>query len=452
MLDAIDLLLKAVPPFKKKPSAGNGAPTGSDTQPDDQDGQAGSSLDDDQDGDGISDDQDGDGDGDGIPDDDEGDPDDEGGEEDPDDDDLPPGEGEAGGDDPQSLIQQLADAERDYYAAKGYHGAQHHNTGALLDQYHKLVRKLVRATQGGQGLPDPQSSQPGQQAKPGQEEQSMGPGEEDGEVPEGDEEDPEGEEDPDAEDDAASFGGEDDDSSGKKKNPFGKSMERLFRAEGLRKGLDGFTDSETSVDIPDRFLMPYLVSFVETSYGVVSQESPEHMYDAQAMAERVMRQLVHSIGSSRNLRRAASRYQLTQDAVAKILRDRQIISATQALASKSPLPTDEESNDAMQASGMSGAVFQLSQDSDWFKALPAEQHALSSTSVLSFAPSEQLQVRFEERPDPNFRKSFDYAAGVPERETLVKASIDGKCHIHGFAAVQQTNMLSHEFVTCSCPR
>jgi hypothetical protein len=126
--------------------------------------------------------------------------------------------------------------------------------------------------------------------------------------------------------------------------------------------------------------------------------------------------------------------------------------AAQALAQKSPLPTDEDSNHAMQADDMAGSVFQLSQGSDWFKALPAEQHALSSTSVLSIAPSERLQVQFEERPEMNLRRSFDEAAGVMERDQLVKASIDGKCHIHGYDAVQQTNMLSHAFVTCSCPR
>jgi hypothetical protein len=79
-------------------------------------------------------------------------------------------DGDMGGDDPQSLAEQIAEAEKDYYAAKGFHGAHHHNTLALLDTYHKLVRKLVRAVEGGsapdQGVPEEQDG-----AEPGADEQ-----------------------------------------------------------------------------------------------------------------------------------------------------------------------------------------------------------------------------------------------------------------------------------------
>lgn len=652
MLDAIDLLLKAVPPFaKKKAGADEENDQDGDGVPDDQDPNSGApdasdTAPDDGQGDDQGEEPDGDegepgpGDGDGDELDDGADAGEEGDDE-GDGEDLPEGDdgADAGGDaseDPQALVQQIADAERDYYAAKGFHGAQHHNSMALLDTYHKLVRKLVRAVQGGQGLEagggGPGDEQPDQDAP-----------DQDGDgVPDDQDADQDGDgvpddQDVDADDDgvpddqdadggtgkpaqqfgakpkAKPFGG--DQAKPKKKppafggkKPFGKSS--MFKAEGsswnserpghkyitrkpdgkggwqyayiegsappapvavdekihrllrakkadaeiadmeasnkraknkkvlhkraaeahlivaedhrkygfhseaekheaaakehldtyepqaeareyaerldreyaaeqekqnpfrvkksaralgkslfhalqrnvLRKGLDGFADDGTDVAIPERFLMPYLVSFIETSYGVVSQESPQQMYNEQAMAQAIMGQLVQSLGTSKNLRAAASRYKVTQDAVAKILRERQIIGVTEALAAKSTLPTDEDSHTATGSAGIGGAVFQLSQGNDWFKALDANQHAHSSSTRLSVAPSHLKLVRFaDDRQVPTFGRAANVALDYSERDRVAKASIAGDCVIHGYRAVQQTDMLTHAFGACSCP-
>lgn len=49
----------------------------------------------------------------------------------------------------QSLAQELAALEKDYYAAKGLHGDGSGKTLVALDRYHRVVRKLARAVQGG---------------------------------------------------------------------------------------------------------------------------------------------------------------------------------------------------------------------------------------------------------------------------------------------------------------
>jgi hypothetical protein len=58
---------------------------------------------------------------------------------------FPPGE-EAGGMDPQTvdLVEQLAAAEKDFYAAKGMHGPDHHKAEMAMEVFHKLVRKLAK--------------------------------------------------------------------------------------------------------------------------------------------------------------------------------------------------------------------------------------------------------------------------------------------------------------------
>ncbi len=231
------------------------------------------------------------------------------------------------------------------------------------------------------------------------------------------------------------------------------AAQAAFSAEALRKGIDGFTDDGTQAVIPERYLMPYLVSFIETSYGVVSQESPQQMYDEKAMAEGIMRQLVQSIRESKNLRTAAARYKVTSDSIAKILRDREIITVTESLAAQSTLPTDTESQEAMGAAGVDGAVFQLSRGNDWYKALDADQDANSSTSRLSFAPSPNKQTRFvDDRVVPRFGGAAGVALDYSERDRVAKASITANCVIHGYGAVQQTDMLTHAFGKCSCPR
>lgn len=57
-----------------------------------------------------------------------------------------PEEGEAAGPDGslQELVQKIASAEKDFYAARGMHGGGHHSEHTAMEVFHKLVRKLVK--------------------------------------------------------------------------------------------------------------------------------------------------------------------------------------------------------------------------------------------------------------------------------------------------------------------
>jgi len=49
------------------------------------------------------------------------------------------------------LVEQLAAAEKDFYAAKGMHGTDHHKAELAMETFHKLVRKLAKQVHPGVG-------------------------------------------------------------------------------------------------------------------------------------------------------------------------------------------------------------------------------------------------------------------------------------------------------------
>jgi len=150
-MDAIDQLgrlYKAAPPFPpKKKGKGedkDAESKGGDCPPDDADGDG-------VDEDGASETDETFGEGDEAS---EGEEGDDGFAPDEGDDGFPP-EGDegfgpdddmGGGVDPQTadLVEQLAAAEKDFYAAKGMHGPDHHKAELAMEVFHKLVRKLAK--------------------------------------------------------------------------------------------------------------------------------------------------------------------------------------------------------------------------------------------------------------------------------------------------------------------
>lgn len=82
---------------------------------------------------------------------------------------MPPEEASGGGD-LAGLVDQIADAEQRFYAAKGQHGSGHHEVEVAMEDLHKLVRKLARrvAADSGMGQDDPQMQQ-------GDDQQQQGP-------------------------------------------------------------------------------------------------------------------------------------------------------------------------------------------------------------------------------------------------------------------------------------
>jgi len=205
----------------------------------------------DTDGDGIADDEDDDHDGDGMSDDEElADVADGAGEGD-----FPGGEDEQGGGSPEvaQLVMKIAAAEKDFYAAKGMHGAGHHKAEGAMDVMHKLVRKLVRSIAGAHGV-DPS-------AKPGEEGDDSGKAPPFGKKPggEGDEgapskarpfkgkkdrksnpfargddggDGPDDQDEPSDDSDSDSDSGDEGDSEKKKKTPFGKAVTGVMQMLG----------------------------------------------------------------------------------------------------------------------------------------------------------------------------------------------------------------------------
>ena len=133
--------------------------------------QFGDAEDEDSDEEDLSDDDDQDSDEDGVPDDDDEDADDDGMSDDAEVGAIAGGQEapDAGGanSDVAGLVQQLAAAEKDFYASKGQFGAGHHKAEGAMDTFHKLVRKLVRTiadTNGIEANGQPKGGAPGEES------------------------------------------------------------------------------------------------------------------------------------------------------------------------------------------------------------------------------------------------------------------------------------------------
>lgn len=406
------------------------------------------------------------------------------------DDEMPPGapgqQGQpAAGGDVNGVAAQLVQAERDFYAARGFHGDSHHNTTRALDIFHRLVRKLVRAVTGGKVVDD---AAPGDTADGA--DQPGAPGElppgAPGEEPDDGDFDGDGlpdNADPDADDDGApddSEGGFDpadsdgdgvpDDEDAPPKSRFGKAERamqhgyRVFaRAHGLeaflglrkampdhdgswvypwsdelQKGTYEFQDRDNMGTVPEQFLQAYLTAFIEAAYDEACRDTP-CAGDVDACASKIMVRLVTLIPRASNLKRAAEAYKVTESAIGRLLKQRGILSIAAAESG------DSASLNAMGASGLASTM-QLSGKSDWFG---TRTDAHSSTSLKRSAAPAMLTLEDDRRPVASVSV---LRANYRGRDELVKANRSDACVIHSNKDPHTLDMIVHPFAQCTCPR
>lgn len=522
--DPIEALAKAFPPKKKPPQQGAGdEPADPYVQQDKDYGDDTSGAHDDsdtdvpdQDGNGVPDDnefedengdefagQDGDADADGVPDDadldDDGDgqPDapgegagenlDENGEVIDEDGEGLDEEGDLEGDvqpgDPNAVIAKLAALERDYYAAKGMHGAGHHKTEALLDQYHRAVRELVRATAGGQGGPGAQPGMPPGQDDSDDDGVSDDVDDEDGIDSDGDGSDQDspppfaakpGQGKPPAKKPTAFGGGtkpspkpmqgkdafqgkpQGQQQPPKKKPPFGKSLDAIDALRGdapLKKSLYDFASSGGTIS--SQFLMPYLVAFVETAYEACAAEAPSNRYALDEMSCSIMCKLVSLLPKNTNLHAAATKYRITAEGIAKILKDRGIVSAEEAEASRAGLTGEEEALAAMGAGGIGGAVLTTKSWFDVDERDPLLKGAAGVRGVVRTYMRNAQVVLVDDTVDPSKALAKAQRAVTPSFLRLdeeLRVNINGSCLIHGHADLTKSQNLWNPHASCTCPR
>jgi hypothetical protein len=513
--DPFEMLLKAagVPPKKPEEDEGDDdsagvedddAPAGNASVPgDDDEGVDGGSAeggdeevppeDGDHDDDGTPDAQDEDADGDGV-------------------DDAEDADFGAGTGDVQGLYAEVAEAERAYYAARGFHGAGHHKAEAALDAYHKVVRKMVRALTGATGeSPDQEMPEEGEEDPTAQGPDGDAEGDGDGVPDEGVDEDQDGEVDEGGEGDdgVAQDGqpqtmtkpptgmavGKPHPNAGKpqkvaapqqpgaggppgkgappgkpgaggppqkkKGKPFGKSEARL-----LRKGLYSYDDpSGRNGAVPDKFLYDYLCGFIEEAYEHEARESAHARFarNVDYMAERVMHELVMYMPKNANLTRAATKYNITADVVGTILRAKKIIAAPNDEGAQ----LDREAHIAMGhydiprtvdpiLRSMAPAVASaMEARGPWLSPDPLAKGAEGVHAAASrFRDGRALLV--DDTVDPMQQLAKGHTARARQlwdyREAEVATSVDAECLIHGSRDLTKAQNLHNPYARCSCPR
>lgn len=347
----------------------------------------------------------------------------------PDDADSAPADGASGGDGLSALATQLISAERDFYAAMGHRGPSHHNTLRMMDTFHKLLRKFVRAATQNKvdDTADPNAAE-------------EGPPQEGG--------DPDGD----------GFSDEEDG------NPARSAMQKGYRAFAAKHGLDvfvgltpllpelrkstyDFRDTENMSEVPEQFFMAYLVAFIEAAYVECCQGGPAANSPDKSAAT-IMLKLVTMIPRASNLQRVATKYNVTEKSIAKILKDKGIISVAQAAADdyvSSGMSTDA---DSWRASGAEQMV--RSEAPAWAQVLPEHADMHHGGSRLRLVPREVkptsvVNDRVAPMRAPGFGARFD------GREVIAKASTSSYCRIHSPVDMQKTDTLTHAFAKCTCP-
>ncbi|MDQ3169797.1 MAG: hypothetical protein M3Q55_06640 [Acidobacteriota bacterium] len=509
--DPFDDLLKAAgfPPAKKPPALDEeddaappeSAPAGNASVPDDDGSAAHAPGADAANGGEDAPEEDGDHDDDGLP--DAEDPDADG-------DDVPDAEDEdygAGTGDVQGLYAEVAEAEKAYYAARGFHGAGHHKAEAALDAFHRVVRKMVRAItgatgeapEGGDPTADPNAdpnADPGDEDPNAQQQDGDAEGDGDGVPDEGVDEEGAQDDDPGngppqtatqppsgmavgaphagagkpkqvatpqgaapGKGPPGKPGGGPPGAAKKKPKPFGKSD-----MHALRKGLYAYAGGDASA-VPDKFLHEYLCGFIEEAYEAQSRESTHARMarNVDYMAARVLTQLVQYIPKNANLARAATQFAVTADVVATILRAKRIIAAPDMEG----LGNDSDAHTAMghydiprsvdpMLRSMSPALAAQASVRPWFSGDPLAKGAEGVRRAAKPARPDGNALVIDDTADPAARlaKSQHQRARAlwDLKDGHVVANVDQDCIIHGNRDLTKSQNLRNAYVVCSCPR
>lgn len=370
-----------------------------------------------------------------------------------------------------SLIQEITNLEKLYYAAKGLHGSGHHKADKALDLYHRAVRKMVRAQMGG-GEPAPE-----QEGPPGGKSPFGGDGQEEG----GDDQEEDkgkpnpfekkGGEDkggkPNPFEKKGAVGGEEDDSEEEdKKKPFGKSMDPLDSLvlehgeprditpvlERILKARKASRKASRKVPgSPYEYLMGFVRSEVDGAREGIAAQGGK--VDIGGLSQMVIAKMVDRFTVDGKLQEAAKKYHLTAGSISPVIEQLLGISTPDDTS----ITSDAQSHSAMGCESM--AYSRTASD------LKATDNALGAAPrnipIVNRGPKQVHLVDDREDPSVAFAKSrrgalqgFKKSMNGGGQEPLLRVNTGGTCPFHaaGGEAPYKSRHLTKGYLHCTCPR
>lgn len=203
----------------------------------------------------------------------------------------------------------------------------------------------------------------------------------------------------------------------------------------VKGGLWQFTNPPQGYgNVPDDYLWDYLIAFVYEAYKAATfDQNPKS--DAHSYACAVMCELIGALPSNRNLKRAASKFKVNKDLIAKVLLDEGIYTAD--------APTLAASNQAV------AQAFYYSQQRPWLQGQP------ESPGVPLYQAAPELVSVMDDVGDPSvalqLAKSAQMAALWPGKETVPVANVSHTCPIHNGTDYTKAQLIFHPALACSCP-
>lgn len=235
-----------------------------------------------------------------------------------------------------------------------------------------------------------------------------------------------------------------------------RSMTDIDGRPVLQKGgLHKFMSYSAKQDapLPDKFLFDYLCSFVEEAYEHEKRE-PEHKHTTHFLsgslpeyfARLIMGELVQCMPKNKNLMRAAKKYKVTQDVIARLLVAKGIIKPK-----SDTMWTDSDSARAMGASLLAESEpMAYSQEHSWMQGAP---YAVG-LNMRKAAPDNVANQIVDNSIDPasalRIRKSVELRDLWGQGDQAVVANVADDCPVHGGRDMSKSMNLHNVMTPCTC--
>ena len=212
-------------------------------------------------------------------------------------------------------------------------------------------------------------------------------------------------------------------------------------------------DAQRDAKLPDKFLFDYLCSFVEEAYEHERRE-PEHKNVAHFLssslpdyfARTIMGELVQCLPKNPNLMRAAKKYNVNQDVIARLLVAKGILKPR-----SDSMWTDSDSASAMGASMLAESEpMAYSQQRSWMQ---REAYA-EGTALTKAAPDDVAHLIVDDSVDPagalQMRKSIELSDLWGDSQPTARVTYRDDCPVHGGRDLSKAQNLHNPHTPCIC--
>jgi predicted kinase len=248
-----------------------------------------------------------------------------------------------------------------------------------------------------------------------------------------------------------------------KKSDSAQRAEERIMGDEMQKGLYTFMGQGPDTAIPEAFLYDYLCAFIEEAY---EHERCEHVHEnvlvppastgekiEDMYAQAILHELVSMIPRNANLKRAATKFSVTRETIAVILRDKGLV---RPYSDAGTWTNDYDSMRSMGGEGVTRPLMLSENGGKSYRDIVADPFAAPGVVLAKGGAADASALYVDDSQDPHV------ALAKAETGRLIAAqirqtsewlpNISSTCLIHGSGDLTKSMSLEHTHARCSCPR